>query len=89
MLQALISGQIESAAMPDTVMKDYLKTRPDADVESKFIFFSQPNSIAVRKGADELRLWLNGTIYFMKVSGELDEISRKWTGLPLPNMPVF
>lgn len=88
-LQALISGQIESAAMPDTVMKDYLKTRPDADVETKFIFFQQPNSIAVRKGSDELRLWLNDTIYFMKVSGELDEIARKWTGSGLPNMPVF
>lgn len=88
-LQALISGQIDSAAMPDTVMKDYLKNRPDADVESKFIFFQQPNSIAVRKGSDELRLWLNDTIYFMKVGGELDEIARKWTGSPLPNMPVF
>ena len=88
-LQALLSGQIDSAAMPDTVVKDYLKTRPDADVESKFIFFQQPNSIAVRKGSDELRQWLNDTIYFMKVSGELDEISRKWTGLPLSNMPVF
>ncbi|MGI4797861.1 MAG: transporter substrate-binding domain-containing protein [Janthinobacterium lividum] len=88
-LQALISGQIESAAMPETVMIDYLKTRPDADVESKFIFFQQPNSIAVRKGSDELRLWLNDTIYFMKVSGELDEIARKWTGVGLPNMPVF
>ncbi len=88
-LQALISGQIDSAAMPETVMIDYLKTRPDADVESKFIFFQQPNSIAVRKGSDELRLWLNDTIYFMKVSGELDEIARKWTGVGLPNMPVF
>ncbi|MDP9095823.1 MAG: transporter substrate-binding domain-containing protein [Pseudomonadota bacterium] len=88
-LQALISGQIESAAMPETVMIDYLKTRADADVESKFIFFQQPNSIAVRKGSDELRLWLNDTIYFMKVSGELDEIARKWTGAGLPNMPVF
>ena len=88
-LQALISGQIDSAAMPDTVVKDYLKTRPDADVASKFIFFQQPNSIAVRKGSDELRQWLNDTIYFIKVSGELDEIARKWTGLPLPTMPVF
>ncbi len=88
-VQALIAGQIETAAVPDTVIKDYLKNRADADVESKFIFFQQPNSIAVRKGADELRLWLNDTIYFMKVSGELDEIARRWTGEKLPNMPVF
>ncbi len=88
-VQALISGQIESAAVPDTVIIDFLKSRPDADVQSKFIFFQQPNSIAVRKGSDELRLWLNNTIYFVKVSGELDEIARKWTGAGLPNMPVF
>lgn len=88
-VQALISGQIETAAVPQTVIIDFLKNRPDADVESKFILFQQPNSIAVRKGSDELRLWLNDTIYFMKVSGELDEIARKWTGVPLPNMPVF
>ena len=88
-VQALIAGQIDSAAVPDTVVIDFLKSRPDADVESKFIFFQQPNSIAVRKGSDELRLWLNNLIYFVKVSGELDEIARKWTGAALPNMPVF
>lgn len=88
-VQALISGQIDTAAVPDTVIIDYLKSRPDADVESKFIFFQQPNSIAVRKGSDELRQWLNNMIYFVKVSGELDEIARKWTGNPLPAMPVF
>lgn len=88
-VQALIAGQIETAAMPETVIIDFLKARPDADAQSKFIFFQQPNSMAVRKGADELRLWLNDTIYFMKVSGELDEIAKKWTGAGLPNMPVF
>lgn len=88
-VQALIAGQIDSAAVPDTVIIDYLKNRADADLESKFIFFQQPNSIAVRKGSDELLRWLNNTIYFVKVSGELDEIARKWTGVPLPNMPTF
>ncbi len=88
-VQALVAGQIDTVAVPETVGIDYLKSRPDADIESKFIFFQQPNSIAVRKGSDELLRWLNNTIYFIKVSGELDEICRKWTGSPLPNLPTF
>ncbi len=88
-VQALVAGQIDTAAVPDTVQADYLKNRPDADIEGKFIFFQQPNSIAVRKGSDELLRWLNNMIYFVKVSGELDEICRKWTGNPLPPMPTF
>ena len=58
-------------------------------MEQKFIFFQQPNSLAVRKGSDELRQWLNNVIYFIKVSGELNEICVKWTGVPLSNLPTF
>ena len=87
--QALIAGQIDSIAIPDVIGREIAKTRPDADMDIKFIYFQQPNSLAVRKGSDELRLWLNNVIYFIKVSGELDEICRKWTGAPLPNLPVF
>lgn len=87
--QALFAGQIESMAIPDTIGNEILKTRSDTDVELKFVFFQQPNSIAVRKGSDELRQWLNNVVYFIKVSGELDEISRKWTGSALPDLPTF
>ena len=87
--QALIAGQIDSIAIPDTIGLEIAKTRPDADMEVKFIFFQQPNSMTVRKGSDELRHWLNNTIYFIKVSGELDEICKKWTGSPLPSLPTF
>jgi len=87
--QALIAGQIDTIAIPDTIGREIAKTRADADMEVKFIFFQQPNSIAVRKGSDELRQWLNNTIYFIKVSGELDEICRKWTGAALPTLPTF
>lgn len=87
--QALIAGQIDSIAIPDTIGREIAKTRPDADMDIKFIFFQQPNSIAVRKGSEELRRWLNNTIYFIKVSGELDEICRKWTGTALPPLPTF
>lgn len=88
-VQALVAGQVDTIAVPDTVGIDFLHNQPGADIEDKFIFFQQPNSIAVRKGADELRQWLNNTIYFMKVSGELSDICKKWTGSPLPELPTF
>jgi polar amino acid transport system substrate-binding protein len=87
--QALIAGQIDAMAMPDTVVKSIQATRPDADVEVKFTFFEQPNAMAVKKDAFELRQWLNNAIYYMKVMGDLDVIARKWTGQPVPQLPVF
>ena len=87
--QALIAGQIDAIAMPDTVVTSIQATRPDADVEAKFTFFEQPNAMAVKKDAFELRQWLNNAIYYMKVMGDLDAIARKWTDQPLPQLPVF
>ncbi len=87
--QALFAGQVDTVAIPNTIGLEIKKSRPDADAEVKFIFFRQPNSIAVRKDQYELHQWLNNTIYFIKVSGELDEIFQKWTGSPLPELPTF
>ncbi|MDP3799004.1 MAG: transporter substrate-binding domain-containing protein [Polaromonas sp.] len=88
-IQAIFSGQIDAAAEPDTIANQSLKARPDGDMALKFIFSKQPNSIAVRKDAFELHQWLNNTIYFIKINGELDEIARKWVGSPLPELPTF
>jgi polar amino acid transport system substrate-binding protein len=87
--QALIASQIDAMAMPDTVVESIRETRPEADVEVKFTFFEQPNAMAVRKDSFELRQWLNNAIYYMKVMGDLDAIARKWTGQPVPQLPVF
>ena len=66
------------------------KTRPEAGLENKFLLFNQPNCMTVRKDQFELRQWLQNTIYFMKGNGELDELSTKWTGSPLPaDLAVF
>lgn len=88
-IQALFSGQIDACAEPDTMVNQSMKARPDGDVALKFTFSKQPNSMAVRKDAFELRQWLNNTIYYMKINGELDEISRKWIGSPMPELPTF
>ena len=88
--QALIVGQVDAIGIPDTIGGDIAKTRPEANIESKFHLFNQPNCMTVRKDQFELRQWLQNTIYFMKTSGELDDIAQKWTGSPIPaDLPVF
>ncbi|WP_043363875.1 transporter substrate-binding domain-containing protein [Belnapia sp. F-4-1] len=88
--QALIVGQVDAVGIPDTIGGDIAKGRPEAGLEAKFTLFNQPNCMTVRKDQFELRQWLQNTIYFMKTSGELDDISNKWTGSPLPaDLPVF
>ena len=74
---------------PDTVANRSIKARPDGDMVLKFNFSTQPNSMATRKDAFELHQWLNNTIYYIKLNGELDEIARKWIGSSLPELPTF
>lgn len=89
-MQSLVSHQVDAIAIPETVFKEVQKAQPNIDLAVKFTFFNQFMSIAVRQDAFELRQWLNTVLSFIKVNGELDDISKKWTGHPLPaNMPVF
>lgn len=89
-MQALIAGQVDVIAIPETVYSELKKVRPELDFEQKFVLYNQFMSIAVRQDAYELRQWLNTTLSFIKNSGELDAIAMKWTGKKLPsNMPVF
>lgn len=88
-IQALFSGQVDAVAEPDAQANAAMKARGDADMELKFVFSKQPNSMTVRKDAFELRQWLNNVVYYIKNNGELDAISRKWVGSPLPDLPTF
>ena len=88
-MQALFSGQVEAIAGPDAQAIAAIRARSDTTVEQKFVFGKQPNSMTMKKDAFELRQWLDNVIYYMKNNGELDEISRKWVGVPLPELPTF
>jgi polar amino acid transport system substrate-binding protein len=88
-MQALFSGQVQAIAGPDAQAHAAMKARGDTETEAKFFFGMQPNSMALRKDATELHQWLNNVIYYMKVQGELNAISIKWIGGPLPTLPTF
>jgi polar amino acid transport system substrate-binding protein len=88
-MQALFSGQVQAIAGPDAQAFAAMKAKGDTDTEAKFMFGMQPNSMALRKDALELHQWLNNVIYFIKQNGELNAISEKWVGGPLPPLPTF
>jgi polar amino acid transport system substrate-binding protein len=89
-MQAMVGGQVQAIAIPETVFLEVLKAQPNSNLQIKFPFFNQFMSIAVRRDSFELRQWLNTTLSFIKQDGSLDEIAKKWTGHTLPaNMPVF
>lgn len=88
--QALASDQAYATVVPNTIYGEFKKTHPDTKLEMKFVVARQFMSIAVKKDAFELRQWLNTVLSYMRGSGELDEISVKWTGQPFPkDAPVF
>lgn len=87
--QALISNQVEAIALPSTTGAEIMKARGAGKFDAKFAFSLQPNAMTVRKDAFELRQWLNTTISYIKLNGELDAIAKKWTGNALPALPVF
>ncbi len=87
--QAVLSGQVDAAIIPSTVAEGVVKQMPGA-LKIDFSFFRQGNSMATLLDDFELHQYLNTAIYVMKVSGELDRISVKWTGEPLPpQLPTF
>src|SRR5690606_13308802 len=76
--QALLTGQVDAVAIPETIYTEVLKARPDANIKVEFSFHNDFQSIAVRKGSLELLQWLNTTLSYIKNNGELDAIAEKW-----------
>lgn len=88
--QALLTDQVDAVAIPETIFKEIVKSTPKADIAIKLSLHDFFQSIAVRTGSFELLQWLNTTLAYVKGNGELDKISMKWTGHPMPkDMPVF
>ena len=56
----------------------------DKGFEPKFIIRFSPTHIAFQQGNPELGRWLDTFVFYNKLNGKLDELSRKWLGTPLP-----
>jgi polar amino acid transport system substrate-binding protein len=87
-LAAFIAGSAELVATGNVVATALMKAS-DRKIEAKFVLQDSPASIGVRRDEPGLLHWVNVFVFTMKLNGELDQISRKWLGGPLPALPVL
>ncbi|MFW2543093.1 transporter substrate-binding domain-containing protein [Primorskyibacter sp. 2E107] len=88
-LSAFTSGQVDVLVSGNTAAAQITDANPDIGLETKFIIKESPAFIGVKKGNYDLLQWVNVFILHKKLGGELDEISQKWLGQPLPPLPTF
>lgn len=65
------------------------KNNPPKKIEVKFIIRESPASIGVRRGEVQLLYRVNVFVLHKKLNGDLDKLSRKWLGEPLPALPAL
>lgn len=92
-MQALISGQVDASAQVATVANDVIAKQhlDELEVKQDLPIYTLYWSMAVPKGATELHQWLNNLIYYDEVTGKLNELHKKWVGVPMPGgkLPTF
>ena len=87
-IQALITGQVDAIGANTTYMININKVMPNNEFEPKVTFNEQWMGIATKPGQKQLNEWLNNFIEEVKANGQLDAISKKWIGQPLPQFPA-
>lgn len=87
--QALFSGQVDAIGVAGAIGAQLVKDNPALALEQKILLSRQFQGVTMRKGQADLLQWTNTFIYSVKNSGDLDALSQKWFGKPLPEMPVF
>lgn len=88
-VQAFVTGQVDLIVAGNAIAAQIMKDHPDMKVESKFILQQSPCHIGVRRGDEALLNWVNAFIYFHTLNNDLDKLSQKWFGEPLPEFPNF
>ena len=87
-MSAFLSGQVQLIATGNVVAAAILAKNPPNKPEKKFIIKDSPCYIGLNKGEARLQAKINALIAAKKKSGELDALSKKWFGQPLPELPL-
>ena len=87
-IQAFLAGQVDVIGGNTTYILNINKARPGNDIEQKLVLNRQWMGIAMRPGQKELNEWLNAFIDKVRGDGELEKLSQKWIGQPLPELPT-
>ena len=88
-VQAFLTGQVDLIVTSNAIATQIMKDHPEMNVESKFILQQSPCHIGVRRGDEALLNWVNAALYSHTLNRDLDNLSMKWFGQPLPDFPNF
>ena len=86
-ISAFLSGQVDVIVTGSSIAAGIAKKNPDKKLESKLVLKESPSGIGLRRNEPELLNWVNVFVFHKKLSGELDQLSRKWFGEPLRPLP--
>lgn len=87
--QALLSGQVDAAAMTLFAQNKVAQANPDKHIETKLVVTTAFYGPIVRHDEFELRQWINTWLFLNAQNGVLAAIYKKYTGVDLPPLPTF
>lgn len=83
-ISAFLSGQVQLVATGNVVAAAIIAKNPPKKPETKFLIKNSPCSIGLNKDEPKLLAKVNAILAQTKKDGELNAVSVKWLGLPLP-----
>jgi polar amino acid transport system substrate-binding protein len=87
--QALLSGQVDAAAMTLFAQNKVAEANPDKHIETKLLVTTAYYAPIVRHDEFELCRWINTWLFLNTQNGVLATIYKKYTGVDLPPLPTF
>lgn len=82
---AVATGQQDFIATPPSVISAVKKANPSRDIVPKFAVKAYPYGVGLRKNEPELKAWLDGWVKTNLNNGKLNEIYKRYFGMPLPS----
>jgi polar amino acid transport system substrate-binding protein len=86
-VQAFLTGQVDLIVTGNAIAAGIIADHPEMNLETKIVLQQSPCHIGVRRGEEGLLTWVNAFIYGHTLNGDLDKLSTKWFGEPLPDFP--
>ncbi len=86
-LSAFIAGQVDVLVTGNTVAAKVGMDNPEMGLETKFIVRQSPAFIGVKAGEANMLQWINVFVLHKKLGGDFNELSIKWLGQELPDLP--
>ncbi len=86
-LSAYLAGQVDVLVTGNTVAAQLSGDNPDSPIETKFVVRQSPAFIGVKTGETNMLQWVNVFVLHKRLGGVLNELSLKWLGQELPDLP--